>query len=139
MGGATTVYIRGESGVVKAHDLPLPWGVADRLAKGLLAEVDGPDDPAALTAPEDSPIVAAEEERLEAMARLKAEADRQEEEQAAREAEQPDDEKDERVLITRPVVNASKAEWAAYAKKVDPDLTDDDLAAMTKADIIARY
>jgi hypothetical protein len=120
MGEKTTVYIRGESGVVKAHDLPLPWGVADRLAKGQLAEVDGPDDPTALTASEDSPIVAAEADR-------QAEADRAEQEQA----------EDERPV--RPVVNASKAEWSAYAKRVDPDLTDDDLAAMTKADIIARY
>lgn len=132
MGEGPTVYIRGESGVVKAHDLPLPWGVADRLAKGLVVEVDGPDDPSALTAPEDSPIVAAEQERMQ------ADADRAEAEQAD-ETDKPDDEQNERVLVTRPVVNASKADWAAYAKKVDPDLTDDDLAAMTKADIIARY
>jgi hypothetical protein len=122
MGEGPTVYIRGESGVVRAHDLPLPWGVADRLAKGQLAEVDGPDDPTALTAPEDSPIVAAEQEQAE------------DEQAAEAEQEQAEDEKP-----VRPVVNASKAEWSTYAKRVDQDLTDEDLAAMTKADIIARY
>lgn len=121
MAEVVTVYIRGESGTVKPHDLPLPWPIADKLAKGQIVEVDGPDDPATLTAPEDSPIVAA------------AEAEKAEQAEAEPEPEP------ERKLLTRPPVNDPKAAWAAWAKQVDPDLTDDDTNAMTKAELIERY
>jgi hypothetical protein len=94
-----TVYIRGENGIVKPHDLPLPWGVQDRLGKGQVVQVDAPaGQPAA------EPAADAEPESL-----------------------------------PRPVVNASKDEWARYARSVDPDLTEDDTKAMTKADLIDRY
>lgn len=131
MAEVVTVYIRGESGTVKPHDLPLPWPIADRLAKGILVEVDSPDDPAALTAPEDSPIVAAAEEAEKAeWDRLQADADR---------AEVEEEPELERALLTRPPVNDPKAAWAAWAKQVDPDLTDEDTATMTKAELIDRY
>lgn len=138
MAEVVTVYIRGESGTVKPHDLPLPWPIADRLAKGILVEVDGPDDPAALTAPEDSPIVAAAEA-------AKAEQDRASfvrqdgTEVDVTEEPEPEEAKEERVLLTRPPVNNPKSDWAAWAKQVDPDLTDEDTNAMTKADLIERY
>lgn len=44
-GEKVTVYIRGENGVVKAHDLPLPWGVQDRLDKGQVQQVEAPAEP----------------------------------------------------------------------------------------------
>jgi hypothetical protein len=128
MAEVVTVYIRGESGTVKPHDLPLTWPIADRLAKGILVEVDGPDDPAAITAPEDSPIVAAAEAEKAEQGRLQADADRAE-----------DDAEPERKLLTRPPVNNPKSDWAAWAKQVDPDLTDDDIKATTKEDLIKRY
>lgn len=138
-----TIYIRGENGTVKAHDLPLPWGVADRLAKGQVAEVDGPDDPAALTAPENSPIVAqAEDEREQELERLRAELARVEAAlaEAGRAAGKPEPEIPGHLGDPkRPAVNDPKAAWAAWAKQVDPDLTDDDTNAMTKADLIERY
>lgn len=42
---AETIYIKGENGVVVAHDLPLGEGIADRLTKGHLRRVnpDGTD------------------------------------------------------------------------------------------------
>jgi hypothetical protein len=134
MAEVVTVYIRGESGTVKPHDLPLPWPIADRLAKGILVEVDGPDDPAALTAPEDSPIVAAAEAEKAEQERLQADADRAEAEESAEPQPEP-----ERKLLTRPPVNDPKDAWAAWAKQVDPDLTDEDVKATTKADLIKRY
>jgi hypothetical protein len=138
MAEVVTVYIRGESGTVKPHDLPLPWPIADRLAKGILVEVDGPDDPAALTAPEDSPIVAAAEAEKAEQGRLQADADRAEVEDDA-EPETPETPEPERKLLTRPPVNNPKSDWAAWAKQVDPDLTDDDIKATTKEDLIKRY
>lgn len=147
-GEKVTVYIRGESGTVKAHDLPLPWGVQDRLDKGQVVEVDGPDDKAALTAPENSPIVAqAEAEREAELEHLRSELARvqaalAEAEKAAPEPEPEDqdqDESGERVMLTRPPVNNPKSDWAAWAKQVDPDLTDDDIKAMSKEDLKARY
>lgn len=51
MAGAETVYIRGEGGVVKAHDLPLPWGVQDRLDRGQVVQVASPEEPAVLVEP----------------------------------------------------------------------------------------
>jgi hypothetical protein len=138
MAEVVTVYIRGESGTVKPHDLPLPWPIADRLAKGILVEVDGPDDPAALTAPEDSPIVAAAEVEKAEQGRLQADADRAEVEDDA-EPETPETPEPERKLLTRPPVNNPKSDWAAWAKQVDPDLTDDDIKATTKEDLIKRY
>lgn len=135
MAEVVTVYIRGESGTVKPHDLPLPWPIADRLAKGQIVEVDGPDDPAALTAPEDSPIVAAaeaekaEQERVSFVRQDGTEVDV---------TEEPEPEP-ERVLLTRPPVNDPKDAWAAWAMQVDPDLTTEDTMAMTKADLIKRY
>jgi hypothetical protein len=137
MAEVVTVYIRGESGTVKPHDLPLPWPIADKLAKGQIVEVDGPDDPAALTSPEDSPIVAAaeaekaEQERVSFVRQDGTEID------VTEEPEPESDEKSERV--TRPPVNDPKAAWAAWAKRVDPDLTDDDIKATTKEDLIKRY
>lgn len=35
-----TVYLRGEGGVVRRHKLPLPEGIADRLAKGYIRRVN---------------------------------------------------------------------------------------------------
>ena len=146
-GEKVTVYIRGESGTVKPHDLPLPWGVADRLAKGQVVEVDGPDDPAALTMPENSPIVAqAAAEREQELEHLRAQlaqaqaALAEAEKQPEPEPEQTDDESDEDPgPPRRPVINDSKDAWAAYARSVDPDLTVEDTNAMTKAQIIERY
>lgn len=37
---AETIYLRGENGVVQAHDLPLPWGVATRLERGQIRRVN---------------------------------------------------------------------------------------------------
>lgn len=34
------VYLRGEGGVVRKHKLPLPEGIADRLAKGYIKRVN---------------------------------------------------------------------------------------------------
>lgn len=148
-GEKVTVYIRGESGTVKAHDLPLPWGVQDRLDKGQVVEVDGPDDKAALTAPENSPIVAAAEaEREEELAGLRAELARvqaalaEAEKAAPAEPESEDekpDEDEQAEPLKRPAVNDPKDAWAAYARSVDPDLTVDDTNAMTKAQLIDRY
>lgn len=104
-----TVYIKGENGVVKLHDLPLPWGVADRLAKGQVKQVDGPEQDAEPETPDAEP-------------------------------ETPDAEPEpERKLLTRPPVNDPKDAWAAWAKQMDPDLTDEDTMAMTKAQLIDRY
>lgn len=145
-GEKVTVYIRGESGTVKAHDLPLPWGVQDRLDKGQVVEVDGPDDKAALTAPENSPIVAqAEAEREEELAGLRAELARvqaalaEKEKAAPAEAEDVKEPVAEPEPLKRPAVNDPKDAWAAYARSVDPDLTDEDTNAMTKAQLIDRY
>lgn len=110
MSEVETVYIRGENGVVKPHDLPLPWAIEDRLAKGQVHQVDGPDDPSALTLPEKSVLAG------------------------------PGAEKEpERVPLTRPAVNDPKDAWAAWAMQVDPDLTEDDVKATTKAQLIERY
>lgn len=145
-GEKVTVYIRGESGTVKPHDLPLPWGVQDRLDKGQVVEVDGPDDKAALTAPENSPIVAqAEAEREEELAGLRAELARvqaalaEAEKAAPAEAEDVKEPVAEPEPLKRPAVNDPKDAWAAYARSVDPDLTVDDTNAMTKAQLIDRY
>lgn len=40
-----TVYIRGENGLVMEHRLPLPDGVAHRLAKGYLQQVNADGSP----------------------------------------------------------------------------------------------
>lgn len=41
---AETVMIAGENGVAMPHDLPLPSGIADRLARGELTMVEpGPE------------------------------------------------------------------------------------------------
>jgi hypothetical protein len=42
---ADTVYIRGEGGRIRKHDLPLPWPIQDRIDKGQLRFVnaDGSD------------------------------------------------------------------------------------------------
>jgi hypothetical protein len=37
---AETVMIAGENGVAMPHDLPLPSGIADRLARGELTMVE---------------------------------------------------------------------------------------------------
>lgn len=34
------IYLRGEGGVVRPHKLPLPEGIADRLAKGYIRRVN---------------------------------------------------------------------------------------------------
>lgn len=99
MAGKETVWIRGENGVAKLHDLPLPWGVADRLAKGQVTQVDAPE-PEKGPEPEKAP---------------------------------------EPTLLTRPPINDPKDAWAAWAMRVDPDLTVEDTMAMTKAQLIDRY
>lgn len=38
-----------------------------------------------------------------------------------------------------PAKNASKADWVAYALKVDPELTADDADAMTRDDLVEMY
>jgi 3-hydroxyisobutyrate dehydrogenase-like beta-hydroxyacid dehydrogenase len=58
-----TIHIKGENGLVLAHDLPLGEGIADRLAKGHLRRVneDGSDympEPEAEHAPDQGVVVA---------------------------------------------------------------------------------
>lgn len=40
-----TMWLRGESGVVREHKLPLPEGIAHRLAKGYIARVNPDGSP----------------------------------------------------------------------------------------------
>jgi hypothetical protein len=82
-------------------------------------------------------VAAAEAEKAE-QGRLQADADRAEVEDDA-EPETPETPEPERKLLTRPPVNDPKDAWAAWAKQVDPDLTDEDVKATTKADLIKRY
>lgn len=89
----TTIYLRGESGVVIPHDLPLPEGIAWRMSKGYITQVEADGSP--LAEPEPQP--------------------------------------------ERPTPAAKKADWVAYAVRVDPDLNPDDADAMTKADLIEKY
>jgi hypothetical protein len=46
---AETVMIAGENGVAMPHDLPLPSGIADRLARGELTMIE--PEPEKKTAP----------------------------------------------------------------------------------------
>lgn len=102
-------YLRGESGVVRPHRLPLPEGIADRVTKGYIKRVneDGTD-----WVPGDEAGDAPEQER---------------------DATQGDP------VTKRPSVSALKPEWVGYAVSLPGGPTPDDAEAMTKNDLIDKY
>lgn len=54
-----TVYIRGESGAVIEHSLPLPSGIQDRLDRGHLQQVEADGGPLKAEKPKPAPRGAA--------------------------------------------------------------------------------
>lgn len=51
MADRETVHILCENGSVMVHDLPLPWGIRDRIDKGLIRLVDPRAGAVAIEAP----------------------------------------------------------------------------------------
>jgi hypothetical protein len=132
------VFVLCDNGMVMVHDLPLPSGVADRVAKGQLRLVNE----------DGSPIV---DQQAEAEAPVDEET--QADEGAGAEGGSTDDppaldvpvgdeapvdaEGEESPAVERPAVAALKAEWVAYA--VAQGMTEADADAMTKADLIELF
>ncbi|MBD9731176.1 hypothetical protein IGX29_04960 [Streptomyces sp. H28] len=107
---AETIHVRGEGGAVFTMDLPLPEGIADRLAKGLLVRVNedgsphhGGPVPAATAPGADGPD--------------------------ARGGGEP------APSVARPAQAAPKSEWIAHVVRRGL-LSADDAANYTKADLI---
>ena len=113
-----TIHIMGEGGVVHPHDLPLPEGIAGRLARGHLRRVNPDGTP--YTGPVDGvpgrtmPKFVVVERDYGAV---------------AGEVPAPP--------TVRPAVNAPKADWVGWA--VHNGASVDDAEASTKADLIEKY
>lgn len=105
---AKTIHVRGEGGAIIAMDLPLPEPIQERLAKGLIQQVN----------PDGSPLTGAPES---AQSGTEAEGEQSSDLTAGR--------------PPRPGVNATKAEWIAYVVG-QGRLSAEDAANYTKTDLI---
>lgn len=132
-----TIHVRGEGGAVWEMDLPLPEGVAQRLQRGDLVQVDqdgvpvdepvsqgapkGRDQVPPFVTPGDTPRVIPGQAEAPILPRTTDEDDD--------EGEQPED---------APGKTASKAVWLDYAVDVrGADRTEAE--QLTKAELIERY
>ena len=107
-----SAWFRGEGGGLHEFDLPLPELYAAQERQGRLTRVN-PDG----SAWSDEPAQETEEERK---ARVDAEDDRRP------------------LGPQRPSQAAAKAQWVDYAQLVS-DLSQDEAAAMTKAELVERF
>lgn len=114
-----SIYVRGEGGSIVLMDLPLPESIQQRFDAGLIVRVneDGSlwsDEPAKPVKP------AHVETEAEAKARVDAEDDRRP------------------LGPQRPSQAAAKAQWVDFAE-LSSDLSHDEAAAMTKAELVERF
>lgn len=109
MAKVETIHVRGEGGAVIEMALPLPEGIADRYARGLLKRVNADGSPYTGPAAQETPTPGSD-------------GDEDQEPQVPTGGE-------------RPPQAAPKAEWIAYVVRTGR-LSAEDAANYTKADLI---